>query len=173
MDYFVITQDNRIINRGEPVGITKAIFQDDALDETMPLQFRTKEQRLDEFVDFIERLVPLVSEPMKEILEMYAEESAVFFPVVLADTKRGVQRLYWYPRLPKLECLSNKTDFNKNGTIKRLSINPEQVTDYRLFQIGGIMESFIVCDLVVAESLLRRNFVGFKLERIKQITEEC
>jgi hypothetical protein len=43
-----------------------------------------------EYVDFIERLVPLVSDELKQLLKQF-EKTAGFIPVVLVDLKRGIR----------------------------------------------------------------------------------
>lgn len=168
MDYFVISQDLRISNRVEPVGLTSLLRQNcrETEEDDDLIQVYVKTHQDSEYVDFIERPVPLVSDPLRKVL-MRFEKRAQFTPIVLADLQRQVQTLYWMINPPKLQCLAVGTEFNKNGTIKRVVIDSEKVRGYRLFQIVGIMENLIVINLVVAEGMLRRDFTGFKLTQIE------
>ena len=170
MDYFLITEDNRIINRIEPMGITKAVFKEVSSEEDEPMLFHLKEKSQNDYVDFIDRPVPLVTDRCKEVLKMYSKQT-IFAPVILYETKRDTQELYWYVKPPKIACLSEQTEFNKNGTVKRLVINPGQVAGHRVFQIDQVMENFIVVDLIVLESLLRRGLIGFRPELIQMESE--
>jgi hypothetical protein len=115
-------------------------------------------------VDFIERPVPLVSDRLRKVLQMYHRE-IVFAPVVLTDLKRAL--LYWYFKPPQVKCISNQTEFYKNETIKKLVINQTQTAGYRVLQVDHLIQTFILFDLMVVESLLRRGFTGFRLERIE------
>lgn len=163
MDYFLITQDQRIVNRVEPVGTTPLI--QDSHDETTPVQLEIKAKDSVEYVDFIERPVPLLSDRLKQLLKLYEPEMA-FYPVILTDSRHCSQTLYWKPNLPKLECLSSQAEFHKNGTIKQLVVNESQLSGWRLFQVDQVLEPFIVFDLMIVESMLRRGLTGFKLTRI-------
>jgi hypothetical protein len=168
MDYFLISQDLRIPNRVEPVGLTGLLRQsrqEDNEDDDL-IQVYVKTHQDSEYVDFIERPVPLASDPLKKVLMIF-EKRANFTPIVLADLQRQVQTLYWMINPPKLHCLAASAEFNKNGTIKRVVIDSEKVRGYRLFQIGGIMENLIGINLVVAEGILRRDLTGFKLTQME------
>jgi hypothetical protein len=170
MDFFLVTQDNRIINRIEPIGITKDMFKEALSEDDEPMLFYLKEKSQNDYVDLIERPVFLVSDRCKKVLKMYSKQT-IFAPVVLGETQQSFQEVYWYVRPPKIDCLSEQAEFNKNGTLKRLVINPGRVAGHRVFQIDQIMESFIVIDLVVLESLLRRGLVGFRPELVQMELE--
>lgn len=166
MDYFIVSEDRRAVNRIKPRGISKSIFDDKTLDETAPLQFYIEDSKEPDYVDFIERPVPLVSDRLRKALQMYHRE--IFFaPVVLTDLKRALQKLYWYFKPPQVKCISNRTEFYKNETIKKLVINQAQTSGYRVMQVNHLIQTFILFDLMVVESLLRRGFTGFSLERIE------
>lgn len=166
MDYFIISQDNRIIDRFEPLNINKSMFAEVSPEKDEPMQFFIKENSRKDYVDFTDRPVILVSDRFKEVLELYCE-SAVYSPVVLSEIKRDVQKLYWYLKPPKVDCLSEQTEFHKNGTLKRLVIKPDLAAGHRVFQIDRILENYMVIDLMALESLLRRGYIGFRPELIR------
>lgn len=166
VDYFIITQDNRIMDRFELVNISKSMFAGLSSEGEEPMQFFIKENSRKDYVDFTDRPVILVSDRFKEVLEIYCEQT-VYFPVVLFEIKRDVQKLYWYLKPPKVDCLSEQTEFHKNGTLKRLVIKPDLAAGHRVFQIDRILENYMVIDLMVLESLLRRGYIGFRPELIE------
>ena len=165
MDYFLISQDNRLSNRVEPVGLGKALRENPNRNALTPLQLQITGQDNTEYVDFIERPLPLLSDRLKELWQVY-EKRAAFAPLILADVRRGVQYVYWSLTPPKLQCLSSSTEFNQNATLKKLVINSMAVSGFRLFQIDQVMENLLIVNLLVLESMLRRNFTGFKFTKV-------
>jgi hypothetical protein len=166
MEYFLIARDCRIPNYPEPLGISKLSFDAERPEESNPIQLQIRERDCVEYADFIASPVPLVSDELKKLLQQF-EKAAVFIPVVLADRKRAMQRLYWNLRPPQVDCLSNHTEFNKNGTVKKFVLNPEPVAGFRMFKIDRVTGDFIVFNLIVVESLLRRKLSGFRFTRIE------
>jgi hypothetical protein len=171
MEYFLICQDNRIFNYPEPLGISKTFLQPERPDQFSPVQFQLRTRERIEYVDFIAKPLPLVSDELKRLLNHF-EKAARFTPVVLADMKRGTQRLYWSLEPPKTDCLSDRTEFNKDGTVKRLALRPFPAAGPRMFRIDRVKEDLIVLNLVLVESLLRRDLLGFRFSRIETEPEE-
>lgn len=165
MDYFLLFQDQRIPHPVEPSGALKALFENHP-DANAVIQLNIKTAEYTEYIDFIAKPWPLVSDRLKQLLQRF-EKKATFLPVVLADKVHGEQHLYWGLIPPKLDCLSEDTQFNKDGTIKKLVLDPKPAAACRLFQIDRVMENYLVANLIVVESMLRRNFTGFKLTRIE------
>jgi hypothetical protein len=75
--------------------------------------------------------------------------------------------VYWYFKPPQVKCISDRTEFYKNETIKKLVINQRHTSGYRVLQVNHLIQTFILFDLMVVEGLLRRGFTGFRLERIE------
>ncbi|MED0679991.1 serine protease [Aneurinibacillus thermoaerophilus] len=173
MNYFIIFQDERVFDAVEPVGISrvlrKEMLTEEHIDdiEELHLQFPIKEKTKNEYVDFIQKPIPLLSDKLKQIIEKYAPGLYVK-PVVLVDRKRMRQALYWMMIPPCIDCLSERSEFHKDGTIKRLVIDETRAAFTPLFQIEGIMEKYIVINLAVAESLLRRDFTGIRLAKVEK-----
>lgn len=165
MDYFLISQDKRIANLVEPVGLGKALRENPGRDVLTPIQLQITVHDNTEYVDFIERPAPLVSDRLKELWQAY-EKRVAFTPVLLADARQGVQQVYWSLTPPKLQCLANHTEFNCNASLDNLVLNPTTVAGFRIFQIDQLVENFLIINLMVLESMLRRNFTGFKFAKI-------
>lgn len=170
MEYFVLEQDRRIVDAVIPVGIdiTHEAFKRMNIQEQddLAVQYYVKDNSHIEYIDFIERPVPLVTDGVKEVFELY-EPQMFFKPVVLADPKRMRQDLYWLV-IPELhECLSSQSEFQKNGTLKRLVIDKMKVGRYKVFRIADTIEEKLLVSLHVAESLLRRGFCGIHMKRVE------
>ncbi|MBV7275320.1 hypothetical protein I6U48_20685 [Clostridium sp. PL3] len=169
MEYFIICQDKRVLNSVEPIGVSKEIDKniDTKVEDEMPVQFYIKEKKENEYVDYIEGQTPLISDKLKYIFEKFQED--IFLkPAVLADIKRMRQDLYWIMIPQAVECLSPKAEFNKDGTLKRLVIDETKIGFTKIFKVDGILENFIMISLDLAESILRRDFTGIKLERVEK-----
>ncbi len=175
MNFFVVSQDGRISNNVEPIGVFSAINVDavqraevDAFDD-MPIQILIKEKEESEYLDFIEKPVLMISEKMKQVFEMYQKD--IFFkPVVLTDTEKMMQVLYWLTIPQKVKCLSKKSEFNKDGSLRKLVIDSKKASLYKVFKIDGILEDFIIVNTDIAESMLRRDLYGFLLRKIDNET---
>ncbi|KQO01096.1 hypothetical protein [Paenibacillus sp. Leaf72] len=170
MNHFIITQDERVTNALEPLGVRNAIKQEwltlagsYELDN-QHLHFRIKDQSQAIEVDFIERPVPLVSDRMKSIIEKFAPRM-YFKPVGLIDLKQKKQLVYWLIIPPKVACLSKETVYDMHGNVQRLVINRQLIGRYPMISIEGIRENIWVINLALAESLLRRDLVGVRLTK--------
>lgn len=171
MDFFVILQDKRIPDIVEPMGASKVISKDvlninnaDKL-ERLLVQFQIKEKTHNEYVDYIECPVQLVSDKLKRLLEKY-DSSVFFIPVMLADLKNERQEIYWLMVPDVKDCLSPQTEFNKDGTLKKLVIDERKAALFKVFKVKGLLENLLVIRLDVAESILRRDYAGIKLKKV-------
>lgn len=175
MNFFVILQDGRISNCVEPIKVFSTIDVDavkrsdiEAFDN-MPVQLSIKEKEENEYIDFIEKPVPIISDKMKQVFEMYQKD--IFFkPLVLTDINKMKQDLYWLTIPQKVKCLSEKSEFKRDGSLHRLVIDSKKASPYRVFKIDGILEDFIIINTDTAESILRRDLYGFLLKTIDQET---
>ncbi|ERI09430.1 hypothetical protein [Aneurinibacillus aneurinilyticus] len=172
MRYFILSQDGRISDAVEPMGVTQIITKERMKEEyrheleELTLQFPIRETNKCEYIDFIERPVPLASDKLKSILTTYDPHLYVKW-VIVADRKRTRQEKYWLFIPPCVECLSDRSEFHKNGTSKRLVIDERKVGSQPVFTIAGIRESYILVNLAVAESVLRRGMLGIRFTRVE------
>ncbi|MED0673641.1 serine protease [Aneurinibacillus aneurinilyticus] len=173
MNYFIISQDERIFDAIEPTGVSQVITREQLEEEQLRkmdkliLQFSLKEKTTNEYVDFIQRPIPLLSDQCKQIIEKYVPHMH-FKSVVLVDRKQMRQDVYWLIAPPRINCLSDESEFHKDGTIKRLVIDEQKAISHKIFRIDGILEDYILISLDVAESLLRRNFTGIRLKKVEK-----
>lgn len=172
MNYYILSQDDRISNVVEPIGISKVIkgeyLTEERMDELEELdrQFPILDKSTNDYIDFIEKPIALLSDPIKKLVEKY-EPQLPFKSVVLMDMPKLSQVLYWLIIPPKLACLSAQTEFHRDGTLKKLVIDEALAAPYTIFKIEGIREDYLIINIELAESLLRRAFRGVRLVKVQ------
>lgn len=172
MNYFILSQDERISNAVEPIGIAQVIKKElltvERMEELEELerQFPVLAKSENDYIDFIEKPIALLADPVKQLVEKY-EPRLPFKPVVLADIPKLKQTLYWLVIPPKVACLSPQTEFHLDGTLKKLVIDEALAAPYTFFKIEGIKEDFIIVNIELAESILRRTFRGIRLRKVQ------
>lgn len=172
MNYFILSQDERITNAVKPVGIAQVIKKElltiERMEELEELerQFPVLEKGEMVYTDLIEKPIMLISDAVKQLVEKYVPNMP-FKAVVLTDMPKLMQTLYWLVIPPRVRCLSAQTEFHLDGTLKKLVIDEQLGAPYSFFQIEGIKEQFIVVNIELAESILRRDFRGIRLQKIQ------
>ncbi|KGR87811.1 hypothetical protein [Lysinibacillus boronitolerans] len=172
MNYFILSQDERITNAVKPVGIAQVIKKElltiERMEELEELerQFPVLEKGEMVYTDLIEKPIMLISDAVKQLVEKYVPNMP-FKAVVLTDMPKLMQTLYWLVIPPRVRCLSTQTEFHLDGTLKKLVIDEQLAAPYSFFQIEGIKEQFIVVNIELAESILRRDFRGIRLQKIQ------
>ncbi|WBF54501.1 serine protease [Lysinibacillus sp. JK80] len=172
MNYFILSQDERITNAVKPVGIAQVIKKEvltiERMEELEELerQFPVLEKGEVVYIDLIEKPIMLISDAVKQLVEKYVPNMP-FKAVVLTDMPKLMQTLYWLVIPPRVRCLSAQTEFHLDGTLKKLVIDEQLAAPYSFFQIEGIKEQFIVVNIELAESILRRDFRGIRLQKIQ------
>ena len=172
MNYFIISQDRRIESYIEPTGILSVIDKDMLKEENLyelddlPITVNIKKDNNSQYIDLIDNPVYLISDKLQKLLKKY-DENIFFKPVVFTNLEEMSQVLYWLIAPETLNCISSKSEFNKNGTIKKLVINKKKAFPYKIFKVDNIIEDFIVVTLDVAESILRRDFAGINFKKVE------
>ncbi|WP_270169005.1 pentapeptide repeat-containing protein [Paenibacillus sp. SYP-B4298] len=129
-----------------------------------PLHVAIQAQAAVVYPDLIEHPVPLVSDRLKRVLEMYVP-AADWQLVVLADVARCRQELYWVPLLQVIAGAGEGTEWHRDGTVRQLVLNSSQVTS-AVFRVQEMHSLAIYVELAVAESILRRGMTGIRLEPV-------
>ena len=172
MSYFILSQDERIPDAVVPAGISKIVHKDMLTEaraselDRLTLQFRVQQRDHIEYVDFIERPIPLLSDKLKQLIAKFLPRQK-YHPVGIFDMIQMRQDVYWLMIPQRLNCLSPQSEFYRNDTLKRLVIDRTRAGKAPLFQLDGIRETIIVVNLALAESILRRDFNGLKLKKIE------
>ncbi|MBD8498797.1 imm11 family protein [Paenibacillus arenosi] len=174
MAYFVLKQDPRWLHAVEVVGGFSTLQRSDDTEDgdkskrgadygSLPFHVRTQSRQ--RYVDYLERPLPLLSDKLKRLVEKYAAKMPVR-SAVLIDQEQGQQQPYWIIAPPVVDCLSEATEFYLDGSLKQLVIEKEKVGPYHLFKLGGIREDMLIVSLALAESMLRRDFTGIRVEHV-------
>lgn len=166
MDYFILSKDERVDSFAGRHDI-KPLEKNNLLrDKLTPLMLRITNDGDKLYPDIITtEKINLVSDKLKQILEKY-DKNIFFRPLVFQDIKNKKQSVYWVAVFEDIDCLSEETEFHKDGKLKRLVVDKEKVEGYRIFTVKGMLENYIIISLDLAESLLRRDFLGLKIKRI-------
>ena len=106
----------------------------------------------------------LLSDAMKNVFEMY-DKQIEFKAIQLFSKEEGDNRnyLYWWPYIPFVDCLSDETKTYTTGTLELLVLDKQKLENKHILYVKGILENKLIISMAVAESLLRRPFVGFTL----------
>jgi hypothetical protein len=166
MDFFLIVQDNRVLNLPKLAGISRTQTKKATPNELESELFLIKEQEDPVDVDFIEHPVPLVSDRLKQLLKSF-DQRCVFTPAVLGDIKRGAQYLYWRLIPPAFYCRATDLEFTEDRTLRQVTLPVSLPAHLRVFKVERVAEEMIFINLIVLESMLRRGFTGFKFTRIE------
>ncbi|WP_017815001.1 hypothetical protein [Paenibacillus shenyangensis] len=172
MEYFILKQDQRLMNTAQPQRVSQLLPQELLLPERhnalvgMNLYFTVQKGGLMEPADYIQHPLPLMSDAMKKLLTIW-EPAIRSYPVTLNDTERIEHKLYWLMLPPSVHALTEETSFYPDGSLKRLILNAQQLEEYSVCQLAGIRERIILVNLGLAESILRRDYDGICLERIE------
>lgn len=175
MRYYRLRMDERIKHRIEPLplsslsmksGMQMTLSQEDDAPLFLAIQLHSQSM----FPDFLEYPVPLVSNRMKALLEKYVP-GIEWRAAILTDLKEARQEVYWVLRPPEEDCLSDSTERYPDRTLKHLVLQYGKDLS-PIFQIAEVMEPYIFINLALAESLLRRPFIGIRLERVEVESKE-
>lgn len=172
MDYFLLKQDERYTNTPRLIDIfNKLDVRNINLLKAHKIEdiivFKVKTSDGSEFLDILDNQLFLISKPMKEIIEKY-DSGIIFKTLALMDKPNNKQKNYYLPIIEELEALSEAAELNLNKTVvRKLILNREKIQEKKVFKIKESSRALIIVRLEVAESLLRRNFKGIKLERVE------
>lgn len=149
-DYYILKSDKRLSDAIEIKGAHKVIDRDHIKTNSLqfidpnPIMFHIEDKGI--YPDFIEEPLPLISNKIWTIFDQLKLKNIFFKPVCLADVKKMTSHLYWLIIPDKIDCLSGSTEFNMDGSVKKLRIDREKVGYYKVFKVKGIWEDFIILD---------------------------
>lgn len=171
MDYFLLKQDERYTDVPLLLDVYKKIDTRDihptrAYKIADPLIFHVKAGEESSYLDIMDRQLLLLSDKLKRVVEAY-EPDTLFKLVVLIDLSRHRQNNYYLPILEEVEAVSPRSEFNLDkSVIKRLVLLEEKLRGKKIVRLKESEKPLIVVRLDVAESILRRDLTGIRLERV-------
>ena len=140
-------------------GLSEEEFQ--AVPELKVAYFQNNPQV--EILDVLEAPAFLISDEVKRVFELYEPQMPFrALQVFSMDQEDKTAPLYWLPWIPKIECLSRKSEKYDNGMLKKLVLNLDVPLEHEIFQVAGLIEHKVIVSMAVAESMLRRRQSGFR-----------
>lgn len=168
MEYFIMSQDNRIQNsfimkefRGSGSLDYDTSYADKIKEHTSLFTIETDGSSYPEIL-----LAPLlmVSKKVHDVIEMY-DETAVYRMVSMINRPRNTRHEYYVMLLDRMDCLHEDTEFYPDKSIKKLVLDLEKIDGRQIFKIAGIGPAYVVVSLDIAESLLRRSCYGIQFKK--------
>ncbi len=172
MDYFILTMDSTVKKPILPLDC-KNISKNKiiTIDESENMEYlrisKFKSDKSTEYSDIIVSPLYMVSNNLKITMKEYCPDLCTL-GVQLFD-QNGMDKLYWILALENLACLSNEAKFHPDGTVKELILSKDSIKDKKIFKIAGTHESYLVINLNLAEKILRKEFYGILLRKVKVI----
>lgn len=121
------------------------------------------------FTDIISDPFFLVSEKIKKTIQMY-EPKIKTKEIVLLDKIYGKAERYFLPLFEEIDCLDGKSEFDLgHNEIRKIVLNWDKVEGCNIFQIKGVEKQYIVGNLDIVESILKRGCFGMRLAELPYI----
>jgi hypothetical protein len=119
------------------------------------------------FLDLLSRQIFLVSQDLRDTIKLY-QPNLLFKMVILVHRIQKQQKSYYLPIFEPVNCLSENSIMTPNKSIvKSIVLRKSIIENETIFRVSHNYETIIVVRLDVAESILRRDFCGIKLERVQ------
>jgi hypothetical protein len=106
----------------------------------------------------------LISDELKNLCCMY-NKNQKWMPIVMIDQYKKCH-VYWFWSTEVIGCMSDKTEYNIDRTVKTLAINTELLKHENNFAVETEIEKMIIVRLDLAESILRRGYIGFTMNKV-------
>lgn len=173
--YYILENDKNLINIIEPKGITKSINPDYVKENKIQFinpdleMFYIEHKSSNIYPDYIKKHLPFISDKLYCIFSGLNIKNIFYKPVVFSDVKKMRMDLYWLIIPRKINCLSDKTEFNVDGSVKKLVIDSSKIGCYKVFKVKDINEDFIIVDEDIVASLCGTNATGISYVKISSI----
>lgn len=172
MKYFLLEEDARITHSPRILLWHKKIdIRDICMEKAYKLPARELlfiESSPDTiFTDIISSPFFLVSAKIKKTIQMY-EPNVILKELVLLDQTYERAERYYLPVFAEIDCMDEESVFNLNHSeLKRIVMDREKITDSAIFRIAGIEKQYIVGNLDIVESILKRGCTGLQLTELE------
>lgn len=175
MEYFLLEQSKAVVNAiklvmMEPQKYTAEMTHKDFKELESTSVAYAEYERTQEMPDVLKHPTYMISDELRKVLQMY-DESISFKAVQVFPHRpeyiREASKVYWVYDCISEECMHTETVILPNGAVQELILDKRKIRGRDIFRVRGLMENKIIVSLAVAESLLRRNPYGIRLERVK------
>lgn len=121
------------------------------------------------YPDIISMPVFLMSQRAKKVAELY-EPRTVWKEMVLLDRENEKVTRYFMPIFEGIACLAEDSIFNLDHSIlKKIILKENAVRDHSIFRIADVKKQYIVGNLDVVESMLKRDMRGIGITELSVI----
>lgn len=171
MRYFLITENRNIIHKPHILNWNEKLDVRDIHPETA---YRLPERELvfirssveTMFTDVISLPIFLISEKIKNVVKMY-EPRVAMKELVLLDKVYGKAERYFIPLFEEIDCLGEGSIFNLNRSeVKKFVLDHKKIGESSIFRIAGVEKQYIVGNLDIVESILKRESFGMQLTEL-------
>lgn len=172
MKYFLLREDERITQRPHLINVHERLDIRDICEERaykLPRRelvlVRGKNGTI--FTDIISKPLFLVSEKVKEVIFMYEPRTRIK-ELILLDKEDALAETYYLPIFQEVDCLGEGTEYNSTHTaLKRIVLDKEKVRSKPIFRIAGVESQYVIGNLEIVESILKRGCFGINLTEVE------
>lgn len=170
MEYYIMSLDKRIQNKfilqkfPEAGAVEYDTSHADKVREHTMLH--TIESDKSAYPDVLEEPLFMVSQKVKEVLELY-DEGAIYKRVSMVNMPRKKRTEYHVLLVDRIECLHQDAEFYPDKSIKKLVLDKEKIADKTIFKVKGIGPAYMIVTTDIVESLLRRGCYGIKFTKVE------
>lgn len=172
MKYFLLQEDKRIAQRPYLMNVHEKI---DVRDICTERAYRLPRRELvfvksgAIFTDIISTPFFLISEKIRGVIIMY-EPKMIMKELVLLDKANASAETYYIPIFQEVDCLGEGTEYNPALTIlKKIVLEKEKIRGRTIFKIAGVKGNYIIGNLDIVESILKRGYFGINLTEVEII----
>lgn len=172
MYYFILKQDRNLTNAIEINGFNNSqkmiLLKEDEnkYKDCTSVPITSNDSSV--FPDFIQAPVLLVSDELHKLFNLY-ENTIIYKIAVFSDLEREIQKVYRLVLPDVLDCLSDKTIYLKNGWVDKIVLDKNKIGNHNIFQVKAGVDYYFIVSLDVAESILKRDFMGIVMEKVEVI----
>lgn len=172
MEYYMISQEKREkdffdIKISEEI-LKKINFKNQIIEiQNEPVFIFVENLEEKKILDFYDKQYYIISDEFKKILEIY-DDNIFFNPIVCNDIANQVQTIKWLMIPQKIECISDKTSFLKDGKIRNLTILENKVFPNKIFYVESNGINYLIVNLEIVENILGQQISGISIKSIKK-----
>lgn len=172
MEYFRLRQDGDYVNAPVIPDVIKQIQRRyvtpedaDKIDDITVFNLANHDDI--DFIDLLNRQLFLLSNLLKDTVKLYVP-GLLCKKVLLISSAKQMQMLYYLPIFQAVDCMSDKSIMTPDkSVVKELVLKATAIPNKAIFKVKHSYETIIIARLDVAESIMRRDFRGIKMERVE------
>ena len=164
--YFILKKDERIHNYAS---IADAINKHQLWQSDEPIYCTytvSAPQRYIHFLPLLTCPVFAVNESTKKIFDIY-QSGIKYRGLGLGDTSKQSLRTYYFMRPPIVDCLSKRTEFYMNDSVKKLVLDQSKIEYDNVFTVKGVNGNYLIVSLIIVEALLAKKLNEFTFVEVE------